>query len=593
METILHNVLRKIIMCYVLCWVFIAQAMDAPISRSGSPSHSQILSFQPQKKILLWNNKDLKESGVQPCSVTPASLVITPHEDGILYTLPGKVYYCSKKLMKESPPHEIIHHSHTKFHPLIAVASQTGQTDNAFTKEVLVVASALNNRSRKSKVPKIQVIIARLFAKNPPYLSHNVFDKHLIEYIDIDMPTEGQVLQQEYSLSNIQAMKLHKDGKLLVLAFKDHLRMIDLETKIVKKSYFMPRVLLNARIVDVSMPVNISSSSDTEQYVAVANSDGIVDFKRYSQQHDQPLFSSIKNINTCSPVKKIEMAPTHDLLYAVDQGEVKIISINDWLEHSSGCVKNRIISHGKGNMVAIDEGAQYSSVHWDDNSGLSSANHATMSIYRENGTSMDETVVIVPDLPKKYVFINEKGQEAESASRILLGALRGHCVAAVTTEGCLYFWQLPGMYKSPTEENIRSDSRPSLSRRRSLSSPAEDPIKKYAQTSPASVRTATDEKRKSGKRHENVPKLNFLKNSSKESLRDAKGSASPSESPRKTGNKNKSTPRTRKSMPAGNDARLSLEPIISSDELRKNFDLQQADFVNDFNRKKDEKKENN
>lgn len=589
METILHNALRKIIVCYVLCWVFIAEAMDAPMSRSGSPSHSQILSLQPQKKILLWNNKDLKESGIQLSSVTPSSIIITPHEDGVLFNLPGKVFYCNRKVMTEHPPYEIIHHSHTKFHPLIAVASQT---DKASMKEVLVVASALNNRSRKSKVPKIQVIITRLFAKSPPYLSHNVFDKHVIEYIDIDMPTEGLARQQEYSLSNIQAMRLHKDGKLLVLAFKDHLRMIDLETKIVSKSYFMPRVLSpNTRVADVSRPVDIASANDAEQYVAAVNSDGIIDFKRYSQEHDYPLFSSIKNINTCNPVEKIEMAPTHDLLYAIDQGEVKIISIDDWLEHSSGCVKNRIISHGKGNMVAIDQDAQYASVHWDDNSGLSCAN-STMSVYRENGTSMDETVLAVPDLPKKYAFINEKGQESEAASCILLGALRGHCVVAVTTEGYLCFWQLPRMYKSPTEEDTRSDSKPELTRRRSLSFPAEDFIKKYAQTSPASAPRVSDEKRRSGKRHENVPKLNIFKNTSKESLRDAKGSASPSESPRRTSSKNKSTPRTRKSIPGSNDARLSLEPIISSDELRKKYDPQQADFINDLNRKKDEKKEN-
>jgi len=595
MENILHSVRKSIILYFIACWTFIAEPMDPPVrSRSGSAVHSQTLSLQPQKKISLWKNKDLKEAGIQPSSVTPASIVIAPHEDGILFTQPGKVFYCSRKVMTEHSPYEIVHHSHTKFFPLIAVASRK---DEASEKEMLIVASALNNRSRKSKIPKIEVILTRLLSKNSPHLSHNVFDKHMIEYIDVNMPNEGIGHQQEYFLSNIQAMKLHNAGKLLVLAFKDHIRAIDLESKTVNKSYFIPRIVLNnSRVVDVSTPVDVSSSNDCEQYVAAVNSEGIVDLKRYSKEYDYPLFSSIKSVDTCSPVEKIEMTPTHDLLCVVAQGEVKIINIRDWLEHSDGCVKNRVISHGKGNMVAIDEDAQYSSVHWGDNRELPYTNHSIMSVYRENGTSMNEISVAVPDLPKTYVFINEKGQEAEAASRILLAALRGNCVAAVTTEGYLYFWQLPEKYKFPTEENIRSDSRPLLSRRRSLSSPAEDLSKKYAQyvqTVPVkSSEKVSDEKRKSGKRHENVPKLNFFKNSSKESLRDAKGTASPVESPRKTSNRNKSTPRLRKSMPSGNEARLSLETIISSDELRKKCDPQQADFVNDYNRKKDEKKEN-
>jgi hypothetical protein len=169
-----------------------------------------------------------------------------------------------------------------------------------------------------------------------------------------------------------------------------------------------------------------------------------------------------------------------------------------------------------------------------------------------------------------YNFITAEGQKASLPTHILLAAVRGDSVVAITSEGIAYFWKLPEMYRKPTEEDVRADIRSikTINRQRSLSSPGlpDDAIRKVA--------SSGDERRRSGKRASQVPKLNIFK--SKESLKEP-GSASPTESPRKKS----STPRRKGSMPhAATDA--------PKGERESKFETaRRADIFNDYNRKTD------
>lgn len=535
---------KKTAIVFFVIFLSKLHAMDDP---SLLKKNLLIASYQKAEK--LWDNKFLVDSGVRQNEVIPQGLVITPDAEGVFISTPGKVSYVNRNIAISSEPHTIIKHSHSKFSPLIAAAIRAKKSQRDF-----ILISVLNNRSRKSQQPKIEAKMAVCTVGKPEHMqpSHNIFTRIIEEHLDWGAIQDAKGIPnlRSFEPSNVQAISLDSKGKFLTIAFKDFVKVMDLDTKEVCSSHFMPRIdKKNSFIVDVSTPVGFYQNS-VEQYIVIVNEKGVLNLKRYTPALDRPSFSHVRDLNTGDCIEKIYFPDkVTDLIY-ISSDEVKAIAMADLLEHSEGNVKKRIISHHAGSKVTFDQDLDYSTVHWNDNPESSKEDRFRISIYREYGTADQNIIALLPDSTIEVCnVINEKGQEVSEPTHVLSAVKRGNFLIAVTTDGYLHFWQLKERHHSPTDSDVRGER---AERNRSFSTPIDQIViaRKHAHT----ISGNGDERRKSAGR-KNVPKLNIFR--SNEHLKgerfdkpDIKNNPSPAGSPRK---KNETpqkveTPRKKKSI---------------------------------------------
>lgn len=464
MKCFLYTILRNVAFFLTLaCCAFMIDAMDVI-----ETSEARFL-----KKLEVFNNHELVNAGKKWSESVPQAILITPDEKGILIAMYGRVLYGDVRTMVKSKLHELIRHSHQKYCPMIAAA---------MTKNGLRVVSVLNNTS------DAECIISRNHISNhPDHKSHNVFKKSLREDRRLEAPA--------------QAIALSGDGDIIAIAFKDHIGIIDLLTGTHRRSNFMP-YLQGALVTAISAPVDVEFGP-CEKHVAAASTEGVIDVKRINKtEEDGITLTHFKDINTGeNSIEKIHLN-AQQLLYVTKKCEAKIVDVKDWIEHAHGAVKTRTITHCHQCKVAADlafnEGTPLGTVEWSDCQHVSEDKRYKITIRREHGTAAEKLVISLSHfshLEKKYNSITETGQEKSELTHVLLAALRGNCVAALVTDGCLYFWQLPEKYMVPTEEDVARLSQAQyyhdkLTRRRSNSSPV----------SPSLDEMQKNEKRKSDKK---------------------------------------------------------------------------------------------
>jgi len=525
-------VLKKVnFFLIIVCFGFVIKAMDVP----EEPQNTSEVKFL--KKFQVWDNDDLVAAGTKRSESFAQSITITPDEKGLLIARYGQVEYVDTRTFIRSKPHELITHSHKKYCPIIAAA---------MTKKALRVVSVLNNGSGA------ECIISRNHMySNPDHKSHNIFKKSLREDRRLEAPA--------------QAIALSADGEIIAIAFKDYIGIIDLLTGTYRKSNFMPYVR-GILITAISAPVDVSFGPH-EKHVAAVSAECVIDVKRFTKmQENECSLTHFKDIKTGEEFIEGVHLNAQQLLYVTQQGEVKTIDVRDWIEHSQGNIKKRIIAHHQRHKAAVDqnfnEGTFSGTIHWVDCPYAREDKRCRMQIHRENNTA-GEDFVISPsdssDVQKKYNFITEMGQEVSGTTHVLLAALRGDLVAALLADGCLYTWQLPEKYKAPTQEDVTTLSQKErypdrLIRRRSSSSPV-----------PASVADMQKkENRKSDKQKGVGSRINVFGGRSKESIKPQ------SSSPQKDASRSPSSPRRIKktSEPARNQAKDSDYIKALIDDIR-------------------------
>jgi len=489
------KVSRKVIFFLIfVCSGFATKTMDL----LEAPENKLETKFL--KKFKIWDNDELVRAGTKKSESFAQSIIITPNEKGLLIAKYGQVEYVDTRTFISSKPHELIMHSHKKYCPIIAAA---------MTKNVLRVVSLLNN------VSGAECIISRNHISNhPDHKTHNIFKKTLREDRKLEAPA--------------QAIALSADGEIIAIAFKDYIGIIDLLTGTYRKSNFMPHahgVLITA----ISVPVDVSFGPH-EKHVAAVSAEGVIDVKKFSKtQENECSLTHFKDIRTGEELIEGIHLNAQELLYVTQQGEVKIVDVKDWIEHSRGLIKNRIIAYHVRHKAAVDqnfsEGTFPGTIHWRDCPYAPEKERAQIQVHRENGTSGEDLVVSLSDLPsvqKKHNFITEMGQEVSATTQVLLAALRGNCVAALVSDGNLYVWQLPEKYKVPTQEEVTILSQKecyadSVTRKRSSSTPVAASVGEMHKK----------EKNKSEKQKNAGSRISFFSGHSKESIQQ------PASSPRR------------------------------------------------------------
>ncbi|HLC07479.1 MAG TPA: hypothetical protein VJJ26_04815 [Candidatus Babeliales bacterium] len=425
--------------------VFVLNTMDVKPSNTAKLKKqiAQYCAIEPQKKFKIFDPEKMVKEGIEWDTFVPNNLLITPDEKGVLIGEPGRVRYVNFGVLFETEPAVLIEHPCVKHPPMLAVA-QTGK--------LLLVVSAGNYTVSGHRFSEY-IIFQNEISDSVDNKSHNIFHQKLSEVKKMSWP--------------IQAIALNSTGKVLAIASRDCVHVIELETGETRESKFQPRG--NILVVDIAVkPGDIQ--------VAAVDNNGIVDIKKMFGEGKDIEFSNLKHVETADIIEKIIFFDTSDLLYVAGD-KAKIIKKGSWLENSQGTVKSRIFSYDETyNLVLPDQGLQYATVHWTDNTNLSKNARLKMKVRRENGTSVDEFILKMSDLPEVYGFITKMGQDRSGLTHLLPAvALRGGRSAAIATDGYLRAWVLPKRsevcYEEAQKYIVGEIQRDHLMRRRSLSSP--------------------------------------------------------------------------------------------------------------------------
>lgn len=439
--------MKKVIVFFFFSfYVFISNAMDRDSTATLKKQIAQYSVIQSQKKFKIFDPEKMVDAGVKWNESIPKNLIITPDEKGVLIGEPGQIRYVSFGTLFYAEPVVLIEHPCVKHSPMFAVAQK---------EKALLVVSAGNYLDLNRRVSEYIIFQNKLsdFHDNK---SHNVFRQKLFEVKKLNWP--------------IQAIALNPTGKVLAIASHDCVHVIELATGVTRQNRFQSRIG-NILVVDVAVkPGDIQ--------VAVVNSKGVIDIKKMSGEGEDIEFCSLKSVETADNVKEIHFFDSSDLLF-VTGDKAKIIKKSSWLENSQGTVKSRIFScDDTYGSVSIDQSLQYATVHWTNNTNVSKNTRSKIKVRRENGTSIDEFVLKMTDLPDFYNYITSMGQDGSGVMHLLSVALRGKRVVALTADGHMRLWTLPDTFEvSYGEDKVKGSTslgdiyKDKLVRRRSHSSP--------------------------------------------------------------------------------------------------------------------------
>jgi hypothetical protein len=396
-------------------------------------AHKTFNIFDPQTMV---------KGGVEWTEFVPRDLLITPNKGGFFYTVPREVYYVHFGTFLPSKPLRLHSHTCTKYAPMIAAA----QDDN-----ILWVVSACNCKRTGSDDRVAEYIISRsILVASPDGKSHGCAF------------SETTYKRQDFPRS-IQAIGLSNTGKILAIASQNTVHIINLETQESRESFFSPRVE-NVLIVDIAM-------RDNQSHLAAVQSQGLVNIKQISEPKNDMEVSSLKSFSTNEiGIEKIHFFGSGNLLFVTDEGFAKIIEMPHWLECDQGSVTTRIFSYySMYNKVAVDQGHEFATVHWIDDTRFSKNGLCKIKIHREHGVVTEKFILKTESSDKKYSYIGPQGQEVRDVNRWLNIALRGNCVVGLSTDGTIQWWRLPDKPVTPSESYVMGTPDRFLLRRRSTS----------------------------------------------------------------------------------------------------------------------------
>jgi hypothetical protein len=444
-------------------------------------------ALQPKETLPLFQPKTASEEGKLWSELVPGHLIITPDENGVIVSDPGRVRHFHFTGKSAGKSDVIIKHQCMKKIPLIAVAQQQDKP--------LVVVSACNYYSKQDR---------KLVAEYAVY-SHGSYD-----LAQMDSP--------------IQAISLNASGDTLAIADLLSVTLIDLNTKERHQSRFKRKVFDGShRIVDIAM--NAQGNN-----IVIAGSHG--DIQLMSCNQDLSDLSNDKQVKTSDKIKKIYYPCSGDshsedsaskygeLFYLTDQREAKIVKIGELNEKDTDQHIDTVFfaKSSKYDKVAADLGGQIAIAYWTDDIKMDQKVRKKIKIYRKDCKgSMDELTLELPDVEEFYNYRTISGTLDEGVGHLLYVVLRGKTVIALATDGRLRFWSLPEMRAIEQRNQMKGRSRSAQANSNPLISFTGDSIQKRNRSSSTKIiQSAPDVLGVSEKQKKTSPRIgipSFLKSS--------------------------------------------------------------------------------
>ncbi len=378
-------------------------------------------SLKPVKDLRFFYTKTVSEEGKLWREIVPGDLIITPDEDGVIVSDPGRVRHFHFNTGKSDV---IIKHQCIKKIPLIAVAEQQDK--------LLVVASACNYYSKQDR---------KLVAE------YAVYSHGFCNFAQMDSP--------------IQAISLNASGDVLAIADLLSVTLIDLNTNKSNQSRFKRKVFDGShRIVDIAM-------NPKGNDIVIAGSRG--DIQLMSCAEDLSNFSNDKQVKTGDKIKKIyypcsgdshsedSVSKYGELFYLTDHGKAKIVKVIELNEKDIDRQIDTVFfaKSSKYDKVTADLGDQIAVAYWTDDIKMDEDIRKKIKIYRKDCKGhMDEFILEVPDVEESYDYRTSSGTLDEGIGHLLQVALRGKTVVALATDGRLRLWSLPERHKFNTEPEV-------------------------------------------------------------------------------------------------------------------------------------------
>ncbi len=367
----------------------------------NSPVISNDLSLKPDKIMTIFDPKKELELGRPWNEVVPGNMMITPDGKGVVIGDCGRVRYAQFDREYDIYPETIIEHSRVKHSPMIGMSQKNDGS--------LLVVSAGN------------------------YI--NVDKKRVAEYI---MFCNGSSHIKKIDWP-IQAISLDSCGKILAIARRDSVTVIDLETGKNAEVYFKGSVFdKNIWIVDIAIHAKGNS-------IIATGSQGGVQLMALSKKDQGDInLSILTQVMSGDSIEKIYYSSLEELLYVTHDGKAKIIATYNLLENDQENVQTTVFAAPSScNMAIADSGEHIATAHWNNNRNVREDIRRKIKVYRKGMQCIEKFVLEVPQLEDRYDYITELGQCGLGVGHLLHVALCDKCVAVLATDGKIRVWSLP------------------------------------------------------------------------------------------------------------------------------------------------------
>jgi len=354
---------------------------------------------------------------------------ITPDEQGVVIAECGQVRYLNFGTF--SDPEVLFEHPHVKHVPMIAMAQKKDTP--------LLIVSAGNYANPEAKGCISEYIV---------FIRDRLFKNHKLNH-------------------PIQTMRLNPEGDILAIAGNNFATIIDL------KNNKFDKILCSSK---ENWFEDIAIGPDS-MHIVCAENRGAIQLRAVHRTVKNINTSLLKQVETGDIIKKINYSSAEELLYLTHDGKAKTINMYDLLENSpvdlrydkvkkiekyeltsivGGNVTSKLFADSVlYNLVAVDQGLEFSTVHWTDNIHVAGDDRRMIEVHRRNNECVENFILTIPTLEEKYNYITENRQCCVGIGHVLLAELCGRHVVALGTDGRMYLWILPE--KSPVHSKVHKD----------------------------------------------------------------------------------------------------------------------------------------
>ena len=410
-------------------------SMDIPTSPRKNAEAlciKQIKVFNPDH--MLKNNHVWK-------SYIPQRITITSNGGVVMSEKGGRITYIDFNILFQPEyPSVLIQHPNVESAPFLATAEQSN-------KSVLVVSAGNYIDKRTSKLLSECIVFCSLLKPNPNGKIHDdVFINKKIERLEFNFP--------------IQGIGLDRKGELLAILESGSINIYDLNSKdSAKKRIFSARE---------NILTNIALNPEGTFLTAIETK-GMIHIEEVKKDDSEIDISGLKTIQCNDKVDKIYLLSSNNILYVTNTGDVKIISMNDWLENTNPYITTRILSEKESfDRAEIDQNLSHCIAYWTKKQN----NHqsTTIKVYQEEETFFREIIISLPKL-KDYDYLRSNLTQKTKQGSIMNVAFRGNYLVAIATDGIAYVYKLPTKQTIPNEHYVRSGNSIPFGRRRSATDP--------------------------------------------------------------------------------------------------------------------------
>lgn len=376
-------------------YTIISFSMDMPNASDVSvPVILQHSGPLPVKNIILFDPQEESKKGRLWDDIVPGKIVITPDGKGVIVSDCGRVRHVQFDTSKIDV---IIKHQCLKKIPLIAVSQKEDAS--------LMVVSACNYHSEQD---------------NKGVAEYAVYVHGFSSFQHVDFP--------------IQAISLDALGNVLAIASDSFVRVIDLNKKTNNIAQFRRKYFDDGHwLVDIAVHAKGNG-------VIIAGSYGDIQWMSYEQN-----LSNLKQVKTTDKIKKIYYPKLDELLYLTDQGEAKVVKMEELFEKDNDQIIGTISFARSSNYdnVAADLGEQVAVAFWTGDIKMAQDSRQKIKIYRKAEHSIDKFIVEFSDLEESYNYRTSFGTRDVGVGHLLRVALCGKTVVALATDGKMRVWSLP------------------------------------------------------------------------------------------------------------------------------------------------------